>query len=231
MTVPDSNVRAGEEKADINKWLWNEVRVLKTEDKRFENEQCRLPFSRNPRNRTYSELTTLQLNEFSRFSPNLVQNKTEVVLIVNSALHAAHVKVDFSEWRNHFPLVQHVENKHWLPRFFVLAGRKTKAWIVKSTGNEAGNHTSAIIYSLLTLDFKLNNQYVCNIWMRVIPVAWKLSQWRTRDEGAQERFIRWSSTARSPTLAYPFMWHFWQKRYLFRITSIDKWFSFHIPTV
>lgn len=31
---------------------------------------------------------------------------------VNSAPHAAHVKVDYSEWRNHFPLVQHVENKH-----------------------------------------------------------------------------------------------------------------------
>lgn len=33
--------------------------------------------------------------------------------LVNSVLHAANVKlVDFSEWRNHFPLVQHVENKH-----------------------------------------------------------------------------------------------------------------------
>lgn len=124
--------------------------------------------------------------------------------LVNSALHAAHVKLDFSEWRNHFSLVQHVENKHWLPRFFVLAGRKTKAWIVKSTGNRAGNHTSAIIYSLLTLDFKLNNQYVCNIWMRVIPVAWKLSQWRTQGEGYSRKVYTARLHREVPHLSLPF---------------------------
>ena len=35
---------------------------------------------------------------------------------------------------------------------------------------------------------------------------------------------------RGPT-AHPFIHYFWQKKYPFRIPSIDKWYSFHIPIV
>ena len=40
---------------------------------------------------------------------------------------------------------------------------------------------------------------------------------------------RWGggeAPSRGPT---PFIYHFWQKSYLFCILSIDKWFPFHIP--
>ena len=30
---------------------------------------------------------------------------------------------------------------------------------------------------------------------------------------------------------YPFIYHFGQKRYLFRTPSIDKWYPFHIPSL
>ena len=30
---------------------------------------------------------------------------------------------------------------------------------------------------------------------------------------------------------YPFIYHFWLKRYPFRISSIDKWYFFNIPVV
>ena len=30
---------------------------------------------------------------------------------------------------------------------------------------------------------------------------------------------------------YPFIYHFWQKRYPFHVPSIDKWYPFHIPSL
>ena len=39
----------------------------------------------------------------------------------------------------------------------------------------------------------------------------------------QEMFIRGGPTP------YPFIYHFSQKRYPFRIPSIGKWYPFHIP--
>ena len=35
---------------------------------------------------------------------------------------------------------------------------------------------------------------------------------------------------RNPT-SYPFTYHFWRKRYPFRIPSIDNWYAFHIPSL
>ena len=35
---------------------------------------------------------------------------------------------------------------------------------------------------------------------------------------------------RNPT-SYPFIYHFWRKRYPFRIPSIDNWYAFHIPSL
>ena len=32
-------------------------------------------------------------------------------------------------------------------------------------------------------------------------------------------------------IPYPFLYYFWQKRYPFRITSIDKWCTFHIHSL
>ena len=44
--------------------------------------------------------------------------------------------------------------------------------------------------------------------------------------GTKKNLIRGGS-AQGPT-PYPFIYHFWQKRYPFRIPYIDKWYPFHI---
>ena len=44
-------------------------------------------------------------------------------------------------------------------------------------------------------------------------------------------FIRRGSAPRPYPYPYPFIYHFIQKRYLFRIRFIDKWYPFHIPSL
>jgi len=47
--------------------------------------------------------------------------------------------------------------------------------------------------------------------------------------GHSTKFYYGEAPPRGPT-PYPFMYHFWQKRYPFCIPSIEKWYPFHIPT-
>jgi len=47
--------------------------------------------------------------------------------------------------------------------------------------------------------------------------------------GAPNKVLYGEAPPQSPT-PYPFIYHFWQKRYPFRIPSIEKWHPFHIPT-
>ena len=46
--------------------------------------------------------------------------------------------------------------------------------------------------------------------------------------GALKKFLYVEALPQGPT-PYPFMHHFSRKRYPFRIPSIEKWYSFHIP--
>ena len=49
-----------------------------------------------------------------------------------------------------------------------------------------------------------------------------------RDRGVLNKFLRGEAPPRGST-PNPFVYHFSQKRYPFRIPSIDKWYPFHIP--
>ena len=51
--------------------------------------------------------------------------------------------------------------------------------------------------------------------------------------GAQQSLI-WGGGGGAPTrgaTSYPFIYHFWLKRYPFRSPSINKWHPFHIPSL
>ena len=48
--------------------------------------------------------------------------------------------------------------------------------------------------------------------------------------GTQKSSILGEVPPQNPT-SYPFIYHFWQKRYPFRIPSIDNWYAFHIPSL
>ena len=48
--------------------------------------------------------------------------------------------------------------------------------------------------------------------------------------GTQKSSILGEVPPRNPT-SYPFIYHFWRKRYPFRIPSIDNWYPFHIPSL
>jgi len=48
--------------------------------------------------------------------------------------------------------------------------------------------------------------------------------------GVPNKVLYADAPPRSPTRLYPFLYHFWQKTYPFRIPSIAKWNVFHIPT-
>ena len=49
-----------------------------------------------------------------------------------------------------------------------------------------------------------------------------------RDRGVLDKLLCGEAPPRGPT-PNPFVCHFSQKRYSFRIPSIDKWYLFHIP--
>ena len=60
------------------------------------------------------------------------------------------------------------------------------------------------------------------------PLNKEYHSWGKGGGGALNKVLYVLALLRDPT-PYPFIYHFWQKRYLFRTPSIDKWYSFHAP--
>ena len=52
----------------------------------------------------------------------------------------------------------------------------------------------------------------------------------SRGRGAHNKILYGEAPPHGPTRS-PFIHHFWEKRYLFHIPSIEKWYPFHIPSI
>ena len=55
--------------------------------------------------------------------------------------------------------------------------------------------------------------------------------WGGRGKGIKKTFYSGRPRSVQGLTPYPFIYHFWQKRYPSCIPSIDKWYPFHIPSL